>query len=128
MEAVGETKSGMKKWRYSALFNCSLINADEPSDTYSAVIPAHAEDFGDKAPGKALSYAAKSFLLKAFSLETGESDESRAVDPQDTMVKHTFEVAEGLVDVGDTLGLYLLSVTSGISGLKSTMPHRLARK
>lgn len=39
--------------------------------------PAYADDYGDKAPGKAASYAMKYALLKMFLIETGEDDESR---------------------------------------------------
>jgi hypothetical protein len=40
-------------------------------------LPSHALDNGDKAPGKAISYATKYALLKTFLLETGEDEESR---------------------------------------------------
>ena len=45
-------------------------------------VEAHASDNGDKAPGKALSYATKSAILKTLSLETGENDESRVPDQE----------------------------------------------
>ena len=38
---------------------------------------AHANDHGDKAPGKSLSYATKGAILKALMIETGETDEGR---------------------------------------------------
>jgi hypothetical protein len=44
------------------------------------IVSAHANDQGDKAPGKALSYAVKSAILKVLMIETGESDESRNID------------------------------------------------
>ena len=53
------------------------MNVDT-GDKVTSTIEAHANDNGDKAPGKALSYATKSAMLKVFSLETGENDESRA--------------------------------------------------
>lgn len=46
-------------------------------DEIVAVVHAHANDNGDKAPGKALTYAVKSAMLKVFNLETGLDDESR---------------------------------------------------
>lgn len=73
----GQTKSGSPKIRYSGWYEVALINADDPQDRETYRVEAHAEDSGDKAPGKALSYAVKMILLKAFVLETGENDEAR---------------------------------------------------
>lgn len=73
----GQTKSGGAKIRYEAWYDVTLYNADQPDDCVTYRVHAHAEDGGDKAPGKAMSYATKTVLLKAFALETGESDESR---------------------------------------------------
>lgn len=73
----GQTKSGGAKIRYEAWYDVTLYNADKPDDCVTYHVHAHAEDGGDKAPGKAMSYATKTVLLKAFALETGESDESR---------------------------------------------------
>ena len=69
----GQTKSGSPKIRYSGWYEVALINADDPQDRETYRVEAHAEDSGDKAPGKALSYAVKMILLKAFVLETGDS-------------------------------------------------------
>jgi len=63
---------------YEGVYEVSLVNIDNPNDRVTISIESHANDNGDKAPGKALSYAVKSALLKVFSLETGENDESRA--------------------------------------------------
>jgi len=63
---------------YEGTYCISLVNIDKPQDRLTISIEAHANDNGDKAPGKALSYAVKYALLKTFSLETGENDESRA--------------------------------------------------
>lgn len=49
----------------------------EAGDEIVCVVQAHANDNGDKAPGKALTYAVKSAMLKVFNLETGVNDESR---------------------------------------------------
>lgn len=73
----GQTKSGSPKIRYEAWYDVTLYNADDPKDCITYHVHAHAEDGGDKAPGKSMSYATKTVLLKAFALETGESDESR---------------------------------------------------
>lgn len=73
----GQTNSGKFKLRYEATYEIAFINEEEPSDCLIIRVEAHADDSGDKAPGKAVSYATKTALLKVLSLETGESDESR---------------------------------------------------
>lgn len=66
-----------KQFRYEATYDFTFFNVDDANDKLVVRIQAHAMDNADKAPGKALSYAAKYALLKVFSLETGESEESR---------------------------------------------------
>lgn len=77
VESGAKTTKGTPIVRYEAVFEVAFINMDSPIERERYVIPAHALDHGDKAPGKALSYAVKSAILKAFNIETGESDESR---------------------------------------------------
>lgn len=66
-----------KQFRYDATYSFRFINVDEPTEFFDVVIEAHAMDNGDKAPGKALSYAKKYAVLKVFEIETGENEESR---------------------------------------------------
>lgn len=73
----GMTKNGNAKIRYEAAYEVSFINIEQPEDKIIITIHSHAEDSSDKAPGKAISYAVKYAMLKLFSLETGENDESR---------------------------------------------------
>lgn len=72
------TGSGIHYVRFEATFNVRFVNIDDPQDILGVTVTAHALDYGDKAPGKALSYATKYAILKALQLETGEDDESRA--------------------------------------------------
>ncbi len=72
-----KTSSGNPIIRYEGLYEVTFVNADEPTDCVMIPVSAHAEDQGDKAPGKALSYATKYAILKVLLLESGESDESR---------------------------------------------------
>lgn len=65
--------------RYEAQYQVQFVNVDEPSDFIAMILTAHALDEGDKAPGKALSYAVKYAILKILQLETGEDDEAREV-------------------------------------------------
>ena len=74
---VGKTQSGATIIRYEARYNIRFVNIENPDDCVSMQIEAHANDHGDKAPGKALSYAVKYAMLKLLSIETGENEESR---------------------------------------------------
>ena len=62
---------------YSGSYDVYFVNIDKPDDRACVSVEAHANDNGDKAPGKAMTYAVKTAVLKQFFLETGESDESR---------------------------------------------------
>jgi CRISPR/Cas system type I-B associated protein Csh2 (Cas7 group RAMP superfamily) len=76
--ATGQfTKSNAPYVRNEVVYSFDFVNVDDPSDKYTATVAAHALDHGDKAPGKALSYAKKAVILKVFEIETGEDDESR---------------------------------------------------
>jgi len=63
--------------RYAACYSINFVNMDDKEDMLTVTLEAHANDNGDKAPGKALTYATKSAILKVLCLETGENDESR---------------------------------------------------
>jgi len=71
------TSGGTPVIRYEAWYDIDFVNIQSPDDKVTVPIHAHALDHGDKAPGKCLSYATKYAILKLFSIETGESDESR---------------------------------------------------
>ena len=72
-----QKEEGSKQRLYRATFNVVFINEDKPADQVAVIVPAHAMDNADKAPGKAMSYATKYALLKTFNIETGEDEESR---------------------------------------------------
>ena len=79
---VADTKTTTAKdvpfIRYEGTYDVSFINADLPDERVVVRIESHALDQGDKAPGKAISYAVKYAMLKLFSLETGEDEEGRS--------------------------------------------------
>ncbi len=77
MRDINATPQAIKMGLYSGTYEINFVNIDDGNDKIVATIEAHANDNGDKAPGKALSYATKSAILKVLSLETGENDESR---------------------------------------------------
>jgi hypothetical protein len=74
------TARGIPIIRYEAKFEIDFVNMDEPSDKVTVPNEAHANDQGDKAPGKATSYATKYAMLKLFSIETGENEEERHIE------------------------------------------------
>jgi len=76
----GKSSKGTALIRFEGVFDVAFINVDQPSDREVVRVPAHANDFGDKAPGKAVSYATKTAMLKKLMIETGENDESRVTD------------------------------------------------
>lgn len=72
--------------RVEAVYEFTFVNVEDGADKVSVSVSAHANDQGDKAPGKALSYAKKAIMLKVFEIETGEDDESRyEPDPPDKL-------------------------------------------
>lgn len=78
VSAVFHPKEPEAKQRlYEATFQVEFVNMDEPADRIVTQHNAHALDNGDKAPGKAMSYATKYAILKLFNIETGEDEESR---------------------------------------------------
>lgn len=79
----GTSKSGTAALRFESQYRVDFVNIDEPKDIASVVVSAHANDYGDKAPGKAVSYAVKTAILKILSLETGEDDESRFTEREE---------------------------------------------
>ena len=72
-----KSKSGNPAMRYEGRFQVDFVNVDAPEDRITIELDAQADDYGDKAPGKALSYATKYAILKLLMLETGENDEGR---------------------------------------------------
>lgn len=86
------TKSGTPIIRFEAVYAVAFVNMDEPADRVVIQTAAHADDQGDKAPGKALSYAVKSALLKVLMLESGDDEESR-VGPQERELTQDEEAA-----------------------------------
>jgi len=77
MELIGGVE-GTKQKTYQGKYSMTLTNMDEPKEIVVHTVFAHGMDGGDKAPGKAQTYAAKIMLSKGFGLEMGEDEESRA--------------------------------------------------
>ena len=77
-EETGQLTGKGAKWAmYTATYLIRFVNIDKPEDHFIVEVESQALDFGDKASGKAMSYAIKYAMLKTFGLETGEDDEGR---------------------------------------------------
>jgi hypothetical protein len=72
------TAKGIPFIRYEARYRFEAVNVEDPADKIAFDIESHAIDQGDKAPGKALSYAKKYAVLKLLEIESGEEEENRA--------------------------------------------------
>lgn len=77
MECISGVE-GTKQKVFEGYYELDLINMDNPSEVVTHSTFAHGMDGGDKAPGKAHTYAAKLMYVKGFAIETGEDEESRA--------------------------------------------------
>lgn len=96
-----EPVNGSKMRLYTGSYNIAFVNMDKPDDKIEVTIEAHALDNGDKAPGKCLTYATKSAVLKVLWLETGENDESRAKDTETV----SQDQIDGLLKIADQCGM-----------------------
>lgn len=93
-----------KQFRYEATYDFQFVNIEDPKDSLTIRIQAHAMDNADKAPGKALSYAKKYALLKLFELETGEDEESR-YNPEGLEDDELAEHLKAINEAGDMVNL-----------------------
>ena len=115
------------------MYNIHFVNIDDPADRLTVSINAHAADNGDKAPGKCASYATKTAILKALSLETGENDESReevrdktnlvSAQQHDQLAAYCYKTLDGggveWTSLGNTLkGAYTINALSSLPSSK----------
>lgn len=103
-------KEKSTNWLYEGFYRISFINVEDPQDRAIIELTGHANDSGDKAPGKAVSYATKTAILKMFNIETGVDDESRNYDPTDFTEeqKATFD---DLIAARDSFGFFCYMTT-----------------
>ena len=78
MRDINAKPQPIKMGLYEGCYQIDFVNIDNPEDRTKILVNAHASDNGDKAPGKAMTYAIKTAVVKQFYFETGENDESRA--------------------------------------------------
>jgi hypothetical protein len=77
VDSGSTTQKGIPIIRYEATYIIRFTNALNKEDHELVEVESHALDYGDKAPGKAMSYAKKYAYLKQFDIETGDDEESR---------------------------------------------------
>jgi len=92
MECISGVE-GTKQKVYQGEYAMTLVNIDKPEEKVTHSAFAHGMDGGDKAPGKAQTYAVKIMLVKGFGIETGEDEESRSekLDKQNTIDSDQFK-------------------------------------
>ncbi len=73
----GALKGNCNLQIYAGSYTTRFVNIDDPADFHEVTHEAQANDFGDKAPGKAATYAEKLNIIKGLMLETGIADEGR---------------------------------------------------
>lgn len=108
---------------YAGRYQVDFVNIEDPGDYCSTVVEGHANDTGDKAPGKAMSYAVKYAMLKTFSLETGEDDEARFAEPY---TPEQLELYHEFIETKDAYGFYLFIKTlptETVTGLYNSFPE-----
>lgn len=93
MRDLNATPNPVKMGLYTGTYDVNFVNIDKPEEKVTVRVQAHANDNGDKAPGKAMTYGVKTAILKQFTLETGEDDESRS-EKMDVLTINTDQQAE----------------------------------
>jgi len=106
------TAKGAQVYRYEAVYTITVYGAGCITDPIVFDLPAHADDSGDKAPGKTLSMAVKMAILKLFNLETGVNEESRLGEGK-RILDHLKEEVQDYIDSNDSLAIHLLSRSVG---------------
>ncbi len=66
--------------RTEILVKVSFINIDRPTDVSANMVLAYGNDFSDKGPGKAMSYAVKVITLKRFQLNSADDIEADDIE------------------------------------------------
>ena len=62
------------------MWSVEFVNVDVPEERFTITVEGHADEAGDKGPGKMASYAIKYAYTKMFAMAVGEAEESRILD------------------------------------------------
>ncbi len=108
-----ETKKGA--YIYEAKYEIKYVCTTDGSSV-SIISSAHAQDGGDKAPGKTATYATKTAHVKVFGFETGINDESRAeVSSVESVSSEQYAKAYHLMHLDGQLTLKAVKVLKAIN-------------
>ena len=75
-----------------------FVNIDNPSDFIETTVYGDGLDTGDKAPGKAMTYADKYALMKAYKLSTGDDPDKEAI-PEKGYSKTEQKASDKQIDI-----------------------------
>lgn len=112
IDSGDKTSKGTTIIRVEAEYEFSFVNTEEPNDKFTARVSAHANDQGDKGPGKALSYAKKAIVLKVFEIETGEDEESRYKEEEIPDITDHISAIESCSDMDELRAAYGAAVAA----------------
>ena len=101
-----------KQHLYLGKYDIFFVNCDDRADWVCSAQQAFAMDSGDKMAGKAESMATKYAMLKTFSIETGENEESRAYEAPDYTDEQK-DLFDELLESGNALEFLVFSKTAG---------------
>jgi len=108
--------------RYEAVYTITFNNSENNNGDKLAVdIESHALDQGDKAPGKAMSYAKKYAYLKVFDIETGEDEESR-IEQKSTADVEAEKEAFRMERLNVAISQHMDSITVIKDGIRESSP------
>lgn len=82
-----------------------FINIDKPTEFIEITSYGDGIDSQDKCPGKAMTYADKYALMKAYKIITGEDPDQNVSEPMARTIRVSEELQEELKKLGGTLEL-----------------------
>lgn len=104
-----ETEYNEKKTTTNSLFmriktTYRFVNIDKPTDFIETIVWGDGIDTGDKAPGKAMTYADKYALMKAYKLSTGDDPDKEGNPENEYNIKERgkllYELQKLVIDTG----------------------------
>lgn len=81
--------------RTEVVVEVEFVNIDKPEEKITVAMLGYGIDPQDKGPGKAISYAVKYALLKAFSLETGDDPEKDQIPHEPKTIQSVHKPTDG---------------------------------
>ena len=96
---VSENEYGKKNTLFMRIDTTyRFVNLDNPSEYIETTVYGDGLDTGDKAPGKAMTYADKYALMKAYKLSTGD-DPDKEASPEKGYTREEQKATAAQIDV-----------------------------